>query len=570
MARAGAPYPQVEPRAGALADRRVAIGPPGTSVRQALLACRRARARALSLGARRIVREDDLVRAVAFGLGALAAELFAWRDLPVVEETALELEVRRHVVSGAPIVLVREGRRIVGFIERGRAGDDGSAVSLTGRLDHPASRDHDARLWLLRVAGKIGEGMGAPAFAVGGFVRDLLLGRTAPDLDLVVEGDGIAFAERLHQETGGTLTVHATFGTASIVSGTAPGDATLPRVDVASARRERYERPGALPAVSPAGLTDDLMRRDFTINAMALDLAPSSFGRLLDPCGGRHDLRRRVLRPLHPSSFIEDPTRLFRGARYAARLGLRLGADGRAARDLALRIGDYPALSGQRLRAELGLLAAEVEPVAAFDQVLRWRLLTLWDRRFRPDARVRGRLRAMRRIQACARSAGLSVDAGDAALVALLIGQRPNVVDACLDRLAIRGEPRRALAAAVRGAGARLARARRPSEIADALERLPMTVLAGAWLAATGPVRRRIEWFLEEGRATRPLLSGKDLIALGVPRGPAVGLYLSRLRHQRLDSRATTVRDERASVKRWLGNPDPPTRPARPEHVKEA
>jgi tRNA nucleotidyltransferase (CCA-adding enzyme) len=488
----------------------------------------------------------------------------------VVEEAALEIEVRRHVVSGAPIVLVREGGRVVGFIERGRAGDDGAAVSLAGRLDRPASRAHEARLWLLRVAGKMGEGMGAPAFAVGGFVRDLLLGRTAPDLDLVVEGDGIAFAERLHQETGGVLTVHAAFGTASIVSGTAPGDATLPRVDVASSRRERYERPGALPAVSSAGLTDDLMRRDFTINAMALDLTPSSFGRLVDPCGGRHDLRRRVLRPLHPLSFVEDPTRLFRAARYAARLGARLGADGHAALDLALRIGNYPALSGQRLRAELDLLSAEADPAEAFNQILTWGLFKLCDRRFRRDARVRARLRAMGRIQACVRGAGLAVDAGDVALIAVLIGQRPKVVGACLDRLAIRGAPRHALAAASRGIGTRLGQARRPSEIAEALERLPATVLAGAWLAATRPVRRRIEWFLRDGRAARPLLSGEDLIALGVPRGPAVGRHLSRLYHQRLDGSVKTVGDECASMKRWLGSPDPATGPARPEHVKEA
>ena len=103
------------------------------------------------------------------------------------------------------------------------------------------------------------------------------------------------------------------------------------------------------------------MRRDFTINAMALVLAPSGFGRLVDPCGGRHDLRRRVLRPLHPLSFVEDPTRLFRAARYAARLGVRFGPDGRAALALALRIGDFPALSGQRLRAEIDLLAAEAD-----------------------------------------------------------------------------------------------------------------------------------------------------------------------------------------------------------------
>ena len=117
------------------------------------------------------------------------------------------------------MVLVREGRRVVGVIERDRAGVDGAGMSLAGRLDHLQSREDEARLWLLRVAGKIGESMGAPVYAVGGFVRDLMLGRVALDIDLVVEGDGIAFARRLSEETGGVLTVHEGFGTASIAGG---------------------------------------------------------------------------------------------------------------------------------------------------------------------------------------------------------------------------------------------------------------------------------------------------------------------------------------------------------------
>src|SRR4029077_3512119 len=152
---------------------------------------------------------------------------------------------------------------------------------------------------------------------------------------------------------------------------------------------ERYERPGALPRVSPGDLADDLVRRGFPLNARARALALSGFARLVDPCGGRHDLRRRVLRPLHPLSFVEDPTRLFRAARYAARLGARFGPDGRAALALVLRIGDFPALSGQRLRAEIDLLAAEAAPARAFDRALRWQLLRLWDRRFRVAGGVR-------------------------------------------------------------------------------------------------------------------------------------------------------------------------------------
>jgi len=570
MAKTGAAYPQVEPRAAALADRRIAAGRPRARVERALAACRRVGARALVLGPRRVTRAADLARAVSMGLGALPVDALAWSALPLVGAAASEIEARRHLALGTPMVLVREGRRVVGVIERDRAGVDGAGMSLAARLDRLQSREDEARLWLLRVAGKIGESMGLPVYAVGGFVRDLMLGRVALDIDLVVEGDGIAFARRLSEETGGVLTVHEGFGTASIAGAATAGNATLPPVDVASSRRERYERPGALPLVSPGDLGEDLMRRDFTINAMALVLGPSGFGRLVDPFGGRHDLRRRVLRPLHPLSFVEDPTRLFRAARYAARLGARFGPDGRAALALALRIGDFPALSGQRLRAEIDLVAAESPASGAFDRVFRWQLLRLWDPRFRAGGGVRAHLRAVRRFEKRARAAGAAVDERDLTLVALLAGQAARVVGACLDRLAVTGEPRRALAAAVadRGLGERLARTTRPSAIADMLDHLSATELAGAWLLAPAATRRRIEWFLRHGRAARPILSGEDLVAFGVPRGPAVGLYLRRLRRQRLDGGVKTVGEEYENLRLWLGHSDPATVPARKEALR--
>ncbi len=246
--------------------------------------------------------------------------------------------------------------------------------------------------------------MATAAFAVGGFVRDLVLRRPAPDVDLVVEGDGIAFARRLSEEIGGRLVIHAGFGTASIEGARAAGGMLLGRVDIASARRERYDQPGALPVVSRAGIAEDLARRDFSVNAMALSLSPSAFGNLVDPCGGRHDLKRRQLRPLHPLSFVEDPTRIFRAARYAARLGLHLGSDGRTALGLALRIGDYPALSGQRLRGEFDRLAREPGPWAALQLILRWKALRLWDRRYRTTSMAPRRLGDAAHLQAWARA----------------------------------------------------------------------------------------------------------------------------------------------------------------------
>ena len=340
-------------------------------------------------GARRVAGAR---RAARRRLGVVRAARSSTRRRPRSRRGGSSRPARR-------MVLVREGRRVVGVIERDRAGVDGAGMSLAARLDHLQSRADEARLWLLRAAGKIGESMGTPVHAVGGFVRDLMLGRVAPDIDLVVEGDGIAFARRLCRGDGW----HADRAR-GIRDGVDRGRDDRGGRAVA-ARGRRLIPPGALCAAgSPArrepgrpgrgsraaGLHD---QRDGA-GPGAVELRPSGATR----CGGRHDVRRRVLRPLHPLSFVEDPTRLFRAARYAARLGARFGPDGRAALALALRIGDYPALSGQRLRAEIDLLAAEsIRPTGAFDRALRWQLLRLWDRRFRVAA---ARARAPPRGQA--------------------------------------------------------------------------------------------------------------------------------------------------------------------------
>ena len=561
MARAGASYPQVEPGTAALMDTRISAAPLRQSVGRALDLCRATGARALVLGRGRLVREVDLARAAGWSLHAVPAAALAWRDLPSVDVAASEIDVRRIFLAGAPIVLVRAGPRVVGSIDGESTGLARPALSVGARLEHPESRQGEARLWLLRLAGKVGEGMGAAVFAVGGFVRDLLLGRSAPDVDLVVAGDGVVFARRLAEEVGGSLSVHTAFGTASIEGGAA-GGAPLGRVDVASARRERYEAPGALPAVSPAGILEDLGRRDFSVNAMAVALAPSAFGRLSDPFGGQRDLRQRLLRPLHPLSFVEDPTRIFRAARYGARLGMSLGVSGRAALGLALRVGDFPALSGHRLRVEIDLLAAEATARLAFERLLAWRAFKIWHGEYRASERSRRHIRSAERFRGWARKTGIAVDGGDLALVALLGDQRRRVVGGCLERLAVSGEPRAILeaAVAVRPLVRRLDRARRPSEVAEVLRPSPVTVLAGAWLKATRRARRRVEWFLSEGRAARPLLSGDEVVALGVPRGPAVGECLAALRRFRLDGMAASIARERAYVRRWLrdsGRNDP-------------
>jgi len=556
MARLGHAYPQVEPRAADLMDRRVAKVPGSTSVRKALDVARAAHAHVvtdLSAAARR----EDLERAAAWGFGRWRWLDIAHVGLPSVTAGTGEIAVRRLLQGGAPAVLVLEGRRAVGIVEP--SPHPGTSANWTvARLERLQGSEGEARLWLLRTAGKLAEAQGRAVFAVGGFVRDLLLVRAparVPDLDLVVEGDGIAFGRRLAEETGGHLVVHAAFGTASLEGGTTPDGTRIGRVDIASARRERYGMPGALPDVSPASINLDLGRRDFSVNAMAVALGPSAWGRLLDPFGGQRDLAARRLRVLHPLSFVEDPTRIWRGARYAARLGLKPDASFSRALALAWRAGEYPALSGQRLHAELDLVMDEPDPWGVLGLLLGWGALRIWDPGFRVTRRSRGRLSAASRLAAWAHGAGVAVEAGGLSLVALLFDQPQATAERCLRRLAVAGVDAARLNATTARSLARRVGAQaslRPSQVAEMLRPAPEAALLGAWLCGGRRARGRIEWFLGQGRGARPLSSGDDVVAAGVPRGPRVAQALALLRDLRLDGRVRTKDDERAAVADWI------------------
>ena len=219
---------------------------------------------------------------------------------------------------------------------------------------------------LLREVGRLADQRGMQAYAVGGCVRDWLLGLVqTPDLDVTVEGDGIAIARAAGPALGGTLTVHQQFGTATRLLLRRRG-AGPKRVDFATCRRETYARPAAYPAVAPGTLEDDLFRRDFTLNAMAVALGPARFGALVDPFQGARDLRRKRLRILHARSFLDDPSRLLRGVRFAQRFGLRWEpGTRRAARDAAFA-GALGWLNAGRLRRELERMGDEPDPLACF------------------------------------------------------------------------------------------------------------------------------------------------------------------------------------------------------------
>jgi tRNA nucleotidyltransferase (CCA-adding enzyme) len=330
-------------------------------------------------------------------------------------------------------------------------------------------------------------------YLVGGAVRDLLLGRPRADVDLVVVGDAATLAARL----GAEATEHERFATAK-------AQLDGHEVDLATARTEAYPRPGALPEVAPAAAIEpDLARRDFTINAIALPLQGEP--EPIDPHGGRADLEAGLLRVLHERSFVDDPTRALRAARYAARFGFRL----EAGTESLLRETALETVSADRRRAELLRLAAEPEAARGFELLAEWGLVEP-----RPDG----------------------VDL--AARVAELLASSPWQGVARRDRAV--------LAAALGPAGDEeelaLARPQRPSRAVElARRRDPVELVLARALGAEWLDRYLLEW-----REVRLEIDGEDLIAAGVPEGRAIGRGLGEALTRKLDGEISGPEQELA------------------------
>jgi tRNA nucleotidyltransferase (CCA-adding enzyme) len=539
--KSGAAYPQVEIGAGGLVDAALIAVPAAMSIAEALATARRRDVHGLIAGDAVILR-DDLARAASLGVGGARAQALA-RPLPLVEARASEIVVRRHLAAGAPLVLVRDGRRVLGGVTGAAA--TAPAMSLADRLGR---RVPAATLGVLATTARVAAQRGARAFLAGGVVRDALAGPAlaSPDLDVVVEGDGPGVARALAGALAAPLIEHARFLTATV------GPTSAGRVDVATARSERYEGRGTLPRVIPSSIEQDLRRRDFTVNAMAVELGSGAFG-LLDPHGGRVDLDARRLRILHPASFVEDPTRIFRAARYAARLGLRLDAWTARCQAWALSLVPYPALSGARIVAELGHLLGEARPEIPLVRLGVAGAYRLLDPRYRFGRATRASVMALPATLAWARERGVETSAVELLLVALLEGQEATVPAAALRRLEISGEPFARIARAMADRATRadaLAAATRASERARALRGRSGLEIAALALVGDADLRRHLEWFSASGRA-RAMLRGDDVIALGVPAGPGVAAALDALRDARLDGEVTERCDEEAFVRAW-------------------
>jgi tRNA nucleotidyltransferase (CCA-adding enzyme) len=537
MARRAHAYPQALVTAGDVIDTEVVAAPSTISAADALRLARRRRARVLACGAHDHVLADDLARAESLGLGDLAARDVA-RPLPVVAARAPELAIRRYLSEGAPAVIVA-GKGAIARAATPRT------VAVRARLDRALSPHTRA---LLAEVARVAAAQGARAFVAGGLVRDVWRGETAEgDLDVVVEGDGPAVARALADALHGTLVEHERFLTASV---RAVGHG---RIDVATARSERYDAPGALPRVLPAPIAQDLQRRDFTVNAMAVEVTSDAWD-LLDPFAGSVDLERRRLRILHPLSFVEDPTRLLRAARYATRLELRADEWTTRCQALALRLAPYSALSGQRIATELERLLAEPRAAAALAMLGRGGVPRLLDPRWRLTRGGAARLATISATLAWVREHRIVRPIVVGAL-ALAAEQPAAVGEAMAGRLGLSGEPLRELRRALVEAPllARRLFGATPSAAGRALRAASGAELAALHLAG-GAARERVEWWVTSGRSVEPLLSGDDVLALGVTRGPAVAAALAALRDARLDARVVDRATEMDYVRSWMAD----------------
>jgi tRNA nucleotidyltransferase (CCA-adding enzyme) len=393
----------------------------------------------------------------------------------------------------------------------------------------------------IQLAGQTAVSMETHLYLVGGIVRDLLLQRSNLDLDLVVEGDAIKIAGELARLKKGRVIAHSRFNTAKIQWGKWS-------VDIATARGETYERPGALPTVQPWDLPSDLIRRDFSINAMAVSLAPSNYGELIDLHHGREDLDRHLIRILHDKSFQDDATRIWRAVRYEQRLAFRIEPH---TLDLLKQDVNYlDTISSDRLRHEIELCLEEERPEKALLRAAELGILS----RIHPSlkmsksaagkmSRARGVLQPYnppREIYLALLFYGLNQE--DLKQVVLRLNF-PNAVNWDLeDTLKLRDEL------------PSLAVVETPlSRVYHCLHPYSQNAILANWLAADLPyVQQKIDAYLNRLRHVQPALTGEDLIQMGILSGPRIKEILELLREARLDGKASNREEEIEIVNTFL------------------
>lgn len=418
-------------------------------------------------------------------------------------------------------------------------------MNLASRLERALPK---RQLSLIRLIVDEASRRGLTLYAAGGLPRDLLLNRLVRDLDLVVEGDALPLAWALSRAHGGRVTTHPTFHTATwtLPPHLAHDTGILDTLDLISSRSETYKHPAALPTVKLGNINDDLLRRDFTVNAMALRLDASRFGELIDPLGGQDDLQKKTIRVLHPRSFMDDPTRLFRAVRYAGRLGFTLDPETESLIPGALKYVDK--LSPERLRHELNLILDEEDPVSMLERL--WELgISGTTRPALPSGEAMwARVGWMSRLPANVE------ERRETRWMLWLMSSSTGEIDALDKRLGFAVDlSKKIRAAAAVWSGLDSFAALRPSECTRRLDKFPAPAIRAASICAPrGEARSALETYLAKWRDVKPFTDGDTLLKMGIPFGPRIGQILRELRAAWLDGAISSKQEEEQLVEKLV------------------
>jgi tRNA nucleotidyltransferase (CCA-adding enzyme) len=524
--------------AGEIMSRPPRFVSPDDTVSHAMVLCQRHRQSGMQVGEPErlvgIVTREDLDKAIGHGLShAPVKSVMSSGVVTCSEETPLPQVMRLVASSEAGRVPVVRGEEVVGVVTRS---------DLLRALEEPLPADEEPggpdlgeRLLGLEGLQPVFEAVQAVSepfdgvYLVGGAVRDVLMGEPNFDVDIAVEGDGIALGQALARALGGRFVPHEKFGTAIVLYGDGG------RLDVATARTEFYDYPGALPTVEQASIRQDLYRRDFTINAMAVSLKGQDFGRLVDFFGGHRDLADRIVRVLHNLSFIDDPTRIFRAIRYETRYGFRMDAHTLALAKACVEMELVGELSSARLRDEFQALLSE-ERVG--ESVRRMAELGI-DRAIHPHlAADEEAVRLLEQIDGLRGAYAPDAPAWRLRLAVLARRLSSTEVLEWGERLKLRRRDAERIADAVAVAPRLRDLAAATKEPAALWARVAPHDPDGALFAlaeAKGRARERLERYFEELRDIRLEISGGDLAELGLGESPRVGAVLEELLRRKLN-----------------------------------
>ena len=401
---------------------------------------------------------------------------------------------------------------------------------------------------VLKLAGEVADQLGINAYLVGGSVRDLLRGEENLDLDIVAEGDGIAFAKDFGNRLHAKVRTHERFGTAKIITDTL-------KLDVATARTEYYESPAALPKVEMSSIKKDLHRRDFTINTLAVKLNLKDFGLLIDFFGGQRDLREKTIRVIHNLSFIEDPTRAFRAVRFSERFGFKLSKHTENLIKSTIKMDMFDKLTGTRLYEELLLAFNETEPVKTLKRLSEFGLLKVIHPSLAFNSELESALQSMFETRAWFNLLFLEEhpDKGALYLMSLLSGLKDEERKVAIERLAT---PPGIADMIIKGF----------SHSKNIVNRLPLTdpvdlyhllkdagletLLFSMAISKNKQKQKSMSQYLIELRKVKPILKGDDLKKMGIQPGPVYSKLLAELLDEKLRGRVKNRGDEERFIRK--------------------